>query len=472
MKSKVFKIVGIILILIVIGALACVAGSGGIKNLLQMVGKPTSEKTTQVLSFSFGKEDAYDKFLNNCSKEFVAGKPVDENFIGWFHVRYGDEALDTIAQLALENKNMDAWHDTVGKTMQVLWTEYCKDTGQNDGSSDYVYYKECSSTDEIVLDFTGDIVLSEGNSTTEYYDAQENGINDCFSADLIDEMSGADIFMINNEFTYSTGGSALPGKAFVFRANPSRVEIIKQMGVDIVSMANNHAYDYGPDALVDTLETLEEAEIPYVGAGRNLKEAKKIVYFIANGRKIAIVSATQIERTYDYTREATADSPGVLKTLNPDKYVEVIREADKNSDYVIAFPHWGTEGTNQFEADQIALAKAFVEAGADVIIGGHTHCLQGFSYIEDVPVLYSLGNFWFSTNKLDTGMAQVRIDAEGKLNLYFLPCLQSGEDNKVTLLTEGSERERVLAFMRSISSGVTIDENGLVAKQVKKKKAN
>jgi len=83
-------------------------------------------------------------------------------------------------------------------------------------------------------------------------------------------------------------------------------------------------YDYGEEALIDTLETLEGSGVPYVGAGRNLEEAKKIVYFIANGRKIAITAASQIERSSNYTKEATEDSAGVLKTLNPDKYVEVI----------------------------------------------------------------------------------------------------------------------------------------------------
>ena len=106
------------------------------------------------------------------------------------------------------------------------------------------------------------------------------------------------------------------------RAAPSRGEVLQQLGADIVSLANNHVYDYGEEALLDTMDTLEQAQIPYVGAGRNLEEAEKIVYFIANGRKIAIVAATQIERSYSYTKEATKDSPGVLKNLKPDKFTE------------------------------------------------------------------------------------------------------------------------------------------------------
>ena len=197
-----------------------------------------------------------------------------------------------------------------------------------------------------------------------------------------------------------------------------------------------------------------------MGAGRNLEEAEKIVYFIANGRKIAIVAATQIERSYSYTKEATKDSPGVLKTLKPDKFTEVIRKAKSNSDIVIAYPHWGTEGNHSYGADQKELAEAFVSAGADVIIGGHTHCLQGIAYIEDVPVLYSLGNFWFNNKTLDTGVAQVRIQKDGSIRLRFLPCIQSG--TRTRLLTDGSQRTEVLDFMRGLSKDVSIDEEGYV----------
>lgn len=117
-------------------------------------------------------------------------------------------------------------------------------------------------------------------------DRQPDGIYDYLSSDLMLELQSADILLINNEFTYSNRGTPLAGKAYTFRAAPSRVEVLQQLGADIVSLANNHVYDYGEEALLDTMDTLEQAQIPYVGAGRNLEEAEKIVYFIANGRKL------------------------------------------------------------------------------------------------------------------------------------------------------------------------------------------
>ena len=115
--------------------------------------------------------------------------------------------------------------------------------------------------------------------------------------------------MVNNEFPYTTGGAPTAGKKFTFRADPKYASWLFDMGADLVSLANNHAYDYGEVSLTDTLDTLEAIGMPYVGAGRNLDEAVKPVSFIANGRKITFVSATQIERTLPPdTKGATAVS--------------------------------------------------------------------------------------------------------------------------------------------------------------------
>lgn len=454
---------------VLLAAVLFCSGCGNGTGIIRENTKETESEAVQGNKLEKGEKDtdleklegAYDSILDCCTKECIGNKPIDENFLTWMTSNYGKEMIFAIAEEAEQGRmSAERWYELTGNSIQVLWVLYCKETGYQSDSLQNVYFKDCASEDETVMDFAGDINLSEGWATTKHMDMQENEIFDCFSPELIMEMQKADIMMLNNEYTYSTRGTAIPGKAYTFRAQPSRVEILNQLGVDIVSVANNHVYDYGKEALVDTLETLEEAGIPYVGAGRNLKEAKKIVYFVANGKKIAIVSATQIERSYNYTKEATEDTPGVLKTLKPDKFVSVIEEAKKNSDYVIVYPHWGTEGTNVYGSDQKELAKAYADAGADVIIGGHTHCLQGFSYVEGVPVLYSLGNFWFNSARLETGMEQVRIQKNGEIKVRFLPCMQ--ENTKTRLLTEEKERTEVLDFMRRLSDGVEIDEEGYI----------
>lgn len=405
--------------------------------------------------------DAYMSILEGCTREFIGGYVINENFLSWITANYGEEVLVAVAD-AVERGNPDSelWFQETGNSIHVLWDSYCRDTGFQDYRLERVAWKECADEDRIVMDFIGDVNFDEDWSTMRYLDQQVDGIFNCLSEPLMEELNRADILVVNNEFTYSTHGTPIEGKDYVFRADPDRVYLFQLMGADLASVANNHAYDYGPEGLVDTLETLEGAGIPHVGGGRNLEEAMKPFYFIANGRKVAVVAATQIERSLPYTKEATEDSPGVLKTLNPDKFVTVIEEAKANADYVIVYVHWGTEQNPNFEPDQTALADAYIAAGADAIIGGHTHCLQGCEYREGVPILYSLGNFWFNSVKLDTGVLQLVINRDGSMDFQFLPCVQS--KNRTYLVEDEAEKQRILDYMESISVGVTIDDSGYI----------
>ncbi|MEG1947102.1 MAG: CapA family protein [Lachnospiraceae bacterium] len=420
-----------------------------------------AEKAPEKLQGIVDLSEYIEEILDNAKKEFIGGYLIDETFLMWVSQEYGESAIRQLSEtVKQEIQDKERWYQITGKSIHVLWTDYCLSTGFQSDMLKNIYWKECEDKSRVVLDFTGDINLSEGWSTTNYLDNQRSGITACVSQSLRDEMRRADILMINNEFTYSTKGTALEGKAYTFRANPNRVSVIQELGTDIVSVANNHVYDYGEDALIDTLDTLEHGNIPYVGAGRNLDEAMKPVYFIANGRKIALVSATQIERSTNYTKEATSTSPGVLKSLNPDKFVSVIEETKNNCDMLIAFVHWGTEGTNHYGKDQNSLGKSFIDAGADAIIGGHPHCLQGFEYYKNKPIIYSLGNFWFNDDKLDTGVSQVVIHTQNNtMDFRFLPCIQ--ENCQTSLVEEDMEKQRILKFMEEISApGIKVDADG------------
>lgn len=406
-------------------------------------------------------EDAYEEILGFCTKEFIGNHLVDESFLNWIYAKYGDTAIRSIEkEVKKDNPDVNLWYELTGESIHVLWLDYCASTGFQQYELSNVYWKECASEDKIVLDFTGDINFAEDWYTTEHMDAQANGIYDCISADLIEKMKAADVLLVNNEFVYSNRGTPLAGKDYTFRASPEREKLLATFGTDIVSLANNHVYDYGEEALLDTLDTLEADDMPYVGAGRNIEEASQPVYFVANGRKIAIVAATQIERSTNFTKEATEDSAGVLKTLDATKFVKEIVAAKKNSDYVIVYVHWGTEGNANYDAGQTGLAMQYVAAGADAIIGSHTHCLQGISFVEDVPVFYSLGNFWFSTGTMNTGMAEIEIDKEGALRMRYVPCLQKGI--ATSLVTDENSRQEMMSYLNSISTDVVIDENGYV----------
>lgn len=172
---------------------------------------------------------------------------------------------------------------------------------------------------------------------------------------MVKEMNDADIFMLNNEFAYSTRGTEIIEKSYTFRAHPKRVEILKEMGVDIVSLANNHALDFGEEALLDTFTTLEEAGIEYVGAGINLDRAKAPVYYTIGDTTIGYVAASHVIYAMDWY--ATDKRPGMIGTYDPTLFLASIKEAKENSDFVVVYVHWGKERTHDPVSYQKNLAK-------------------------------------------------------------------------------------------------------------------
>lgn len=324
-----------------------------------------------------------------------------------------------------------------------------------------IYAKEAANEGEVTVTFAGDILFDPSYSVMASLLQRSNGIYDSISADLMEEMKNADIMMVNNEFPYSGRGVPTEGKQFTFRAKPESAAILNEMGVDIVSLANNHAYDYGEEAFLDTMDTLDGIGMPYVGAGHDLAEASRPVYFIAGDIKIAIVSATQIERLDNPdTKGATETSAGVFRCLNPDNLLKAVREAKENSDFVIVYIHWGTENTAELDWAQLDQAPKIADAGADLIIGDHPHCLQPIGYVNGVPVIYSLGNFWFNSKELDTCLVKAVVGENGLKSLQFIPALQKG--CATSMLYDG-EKTRVLDYMRSISPKINIDEEGFIS---------
>lgn len=308
--------------------------------------------------------------------------------------------------------------------------------------------------------FAGDINFDENWATTRYLNQCKNGIYDCISPELIQYMKEADIMCLNNEFTYSKRGTPLPGKAYTFRAKPKRVQILKQLGVDLVKLANNHVYDYGADALSDTFATLKSADIPYIGAGKNLDEAMKPSYFEIDGKKIAFVAASRAEK-YPMTPQATEDSPGILRCYDTRLFKKVIKKARKKADFVIAYVHWGTEYSYDLEPVQRETAKEYLDCGADIIIGAHTHCLQGMEYYDGKPIIYSLGNYWFNEKTLDTMLLRLHFYGDKNnehLKVQVIPAVQKNCQTKIA--STKKEKKRIFSFLESISNGVDISEKG------------
>lgn len=323
-----------------------------------------------------------------------------------------------------------------------------------------IYAKEAAKDECVTVTFAGDILFDPEYGVMAALQLNGGNIANGILPDVIAEMKSADIMMLNNEFPYSDAGTPTEDKKFTFRAEPSYVSYLHDLGVDIVSLANNHAYDYGEEAFLDTMSTLKSAGIPYVGAGTDEQEAMSPVYYIINDMKIAFVSATQIEKAeYPDTKGAEVNTPGVFRCWDGEKLLQAVKRAKENSDFVIVYVHWGTENEEETDWAQDKQAPELVEAGADIIIGSHPHILQKIDVINGVPVVYSLGNFWFNSKTVDTGMVKIEVSKEGLQSLRFIPCLQS--EYKTAMVT-GEEKERILNLMRNMSENVQIDADGYV----------
>lgn len=304
---------------------------------------------------------------------------------------------------------------------------------------------------ELLLAFGGDVLLSDGLNAV--YD--KGGIASVYDSRVLEKMQAADILMINQEFPFSTKGTAMEDKQYTFRANPRYVQIFKDMGVDIVTLANNHTLDFGPEALLDTLSTLEDAGLPYVGAGENLERAARVIRIEKGGRKIGFLGASRVIPVTGWY--AGKDRPGLFATYDPAQMLEKIAEAKGTCDYVVAYVHWGVEYADTPEEYQRQMAQKYIDAGADLVVGSHPHVLQGIEYYKGKPILYSLGNFLFGQWAGETVMAEITIKEDGAAGLKLVPLTMK---NNQTFLME--EPKRLFEELQRISFGVSISENGIV----------
>jgi poly-gamma-glutamate capsule biosynthesis protein CapA/YwtB (metallophosphatase superfamily) len=183
---------------------------------------------------------------------------------------------------------------------------------------------------------------------------------------------------------------------YVLVGSPGNADALQRAGFDIMSVATNHIKDCGittcgDRAFFDTLDNLQRVGIQPVGAGKNLTEALQPVVATVNGIRFGIVSLGQIEQGGVY---ATADKAGIA-VLTEANVEAAIRMARQVSDVVIVMPHWGPEDVATPNWIQRNLAHQIVAAGADIVVGNHTHVVQGIQVIDGIPVFYGLGNFVF-----------------------------------------------------------------------------
>ncbi len=395
---------------------------------------------------------AVQTILNNTEKIKTAfSEKVNEEYIEQINQTLGSEAVEGFADALLAgeltSENMRTYLGYSEKAFLALMENQLYRTSVLENNED-------RSTEMV---FVGDVSFADGYSVLNHYISREKGVEGLVSDEVLEILRTADITMANNEFTFTERGYPIPDKKFTFRSNPKNVEIYHEMGVDIVGLANNHAFDYGPDSLADTLTTLDGAGIPHVGAGENLEDAKAPYYYIINGFKIAICAGSAIDPWS--TRGAKDDQSGVFQIFDTDSMCEVIEEAKREADFVIAYVHWGVENTTNLTGGQKSMGKAFVDSGADVVIGMHSHCMQGLEYYKGKLIVYSLGNFTFSSKSLTCGMLKVNISDDGEITNVFYPMMQSGN---FTYINSGEDGASQFELLKEISINVNITEDFIV----------
>jgi poly-gamma-glutamate capsule biosynthesis protein CapA/YwtB (metallophosphatase superfamily) len=231
-----------------------------------------------------------------------------------------------------------------------------------------------------------------------------------------------DLTVVNLECAVSELGAPVP-KEFNFRCDPAALPAMRRAGVEVANLGNNHAYDYGPEALLDSVANLRENRIEPVGAGRNAGAALSPALFELNGWTVAVVG---IDQVVDPFPEAVAAQghPGTAAGHDTDAMIRAIREARRQADLVVVTIHWGVELDTEPRPEQVELGHAFVEAGADVIFGHHSHRLQPMDHYRGRPIFWGLGNFvWpnFSAPGSNTAVARVVVKPDGTLRGTLLP---------------------------------------------------
>lgn len=387
-----------------------------------------------------------------------SGKKETKAFGNWFMEAYPD-GKDVVLKKAKAGKVSEAdIYAAAGETMHVAYDRY---KGYLDNAKTAkkrgIYVKDGKPGKAAEVVIAGDLCFAEDGFVLDHYDTVDD-LSECIAPEILKISNDADVFYLNHEYSISDRGEALEGKLYTFRAKPKRMELLKEMGTDLVSLANNHVYDFGEDAMLDTMDLLDKAKIQYVGGGRDIDEAKRPIYFVVNGIKIGFVAATNAEVVY-YTPAAVEDSPGVLEAYDTAEYNQVIEDAAGECDYLIAYIHWGPEDTNYYEQYQHDMGKEFLDAGADIVVGGHPHVLQGMEYIDGKPVVYSMGDFWFNDETKYTGLLKLDINSKGLKEMSFVPCLQT--EYTTQYISDKEEQEEFYNFFEELSPNAKLDDKGV-----------
>jgi poly-gamma-glutamate capsule biosynthesis protein CapA/YwtB (metallophosphatase superfamily) len=261
-------------------------------------------------------------------------------------------------------------------------------------------------------------------------------------------LGSADFTAVNLETAVTGRGRPQP-KTYHFATTPVAFTALRDAGVDLVTMANNHILDYGQTGLADTLAAAKAAQFPFVGVGVNARAAWAPYVTTINDTKVAILGVSQVAELAS-SWVATAHRPGEANTINLGRTLAAVRAAKRRARIVIVFMHWGTEGMSCPDQNQLSLASKLAAAGASIIIGAHAHMLQGSGWLGHTFVAYGMGNFlwWEKSYSTATGVLELTLHRHAPLTVRFIPAVVSGTGQPI--VDHGAAARRALAHYASL----------------------
>jgi hypothetical protein len=233
--------------------------------------------------------------------------------------------------------------------------------------------------------------------------------------------AGTNMTMVNLESVITEGTcpepqTKPPGDQYTFDAPASAVTALKGANISLVTEANDHGLDCGPQGLAQNLTVASQAGYPIIGIGNTAAQAFAPFRATIDGQRIAVIAATQlIPDNLISTWTASATQPGVASAIDPTQLVREVQSVRRSADTVVVYVHWGTEPDACPNPQQEPLAQQLVKAGADIVIGADTHVLQGAGYLGSAYVDYGLGNFaFYDTNPPETNSGSLIVTAQGR----------------------------------------------------------
>lgn len=293
----------------------------------------------------------------------------------------------------------------------------------------------------------------------EYIDAQGGT---AVLAEVAPFLADAHVAFVNLESPLSDKGSRNTEKDVTFRGRPALVQGLAAAGVDVVSLANNHALDWGSAALLDTIDRLSASGVAVAGAGPDLAAARAPALLDTPAGTVAVLAFSDI---LPVGFPAGAERPGV-NPVRPERQrlLDDIRAAAERAEYVLVSFHWGLEYEGYAGQGQRSLAHEAVDAGADLVIGHHPHVLQGLEVYRNKLIAYSLGDFVFDHYSRATGEAvvlRVTLYPEGPPALTVVPVYLK-DPHGIPQPVHGQEAGAILDRLAGFSErlGLTLTREG------------